>query len=100
MHKEMVTQFSHLDGMIVDTPILDPSIRGSIRDVRNIDARPDRAVLFKEYLDDIWARFASPESLALDWNIQGMRLAKQIDEARWKAQRAKERRQTGNGAPE
>lgn len=92
MQKEMVTQFSYLDGIIVDTPILDPSIRASIRDVRSINDRLDRAAVFKQYLDDIWERFTSPESLAFDWNIQGVRLAAQMEEARWKANRAKDRR--------
>ncbi|NWL11210.1 hypothetical protein DM793_07860 [Paenarthrobacter nitroguajacolicus] len=97
MHKEMVTQFSYLDAMTVDTPILDPTIRSEVQDVRSIDDRLRRAEVFKSYLDGVWESFASPESFAFDWNVQGARLVANIGTARAKAERAKARRDEVGG---
>lgn len=93
MHKEMITQFSYLDAMVVDTPILDPSVRSALIDSRSVEDRLTRARSFKSYLDGVWESFVSPDSLAFDWNIQGARLSSNIDEALRKAQRARQRRQ-------
>ncbi|WP_426624288.1 P-loop NTPase fold protein [Leifsonia sp. McL0607] len=92
MQKQMVTLFSYVDAMIVDTPIFDPTFRSEILDVRAIEGRLDRATAFKDYLDKIWELFPSPESLSFDWNIQGARLHADIEEARFKAIRARNRR--------
>lgn len=93
MHKEMITQFSYLDAVVVDTPILDPSVRSTLNDSRSIEDRLDRAKIFKTYLDGVWESFVAPESLAFDWKIQGARLSSNIDEALRKAQRARQRRE-------
>ncbi|MBM7025890.1 hypothetical protein [Clavibacter zhangzhiyongii] len=93
MHKKMVTLFSYVDSMIVDTPIFDPSVRSEIFDARGIEERLDRAEVFKGYLDSIWEAFPSPESLSFDWNMQGARLQADIDESRFKAVRARNRRE-------
>jgi len=92
MHREMVTLFSYVDSMIIDTPIFDPTVRSEVLDVRGIEERLNRADVFKAYLDAIWVQFPSPESLSFDWNVQGARLGSEIAEARRKALRAKERR--------
>jgi GTPase SAR1 family protein len=93
MHKKMLTLFSYVDSMIVDTPIFDPSVRSEILDVRAIEDRLDRAETFKDYLDRIWESFPSPESLSFDWNLQGSRLQADVDESRRKAVRARSRRE-------
>lgn len=92
MHRQMVTLFSYVDSMIVDTPIFDPSVRSEIFDVRAIEDRLNRAEIFKAYLDEIWEQFPSPESLSFDWNVQGARLLSEINDARAKAVRARNRR--------
>jgi Cdc6-like AAA superfamily ATPase len=92
MQKQMITLFSYVDAMIVDTPIFDPTVRSKILDVRAIEDRLDRASAFKAYLDRIWEAFPSPESLSFDWNIQGSRLQAEIEDARSKAIRARSRR--------
>lgn len=92
MHREMVTMFSYADAMIVDTPIIDPSTRSLIRDVRPILDRLDRADYFCDYLDEAWSSFPAPESLAFDWNEKGLRLRRDIQTAREKAERARQAR--------
>ena len=92
MYKKMVSLFSYVDAMSVDTPILDPTARSRILDVWSIDDRLKRAEELKLYLDEIWAQFPTPESLRFDWNVQGGQLQTDIDRARLKAERARARR--------
>ncbi|MDQ4501066.1 hypothetical protein [Sinomonas sp. ASV322] len=99
MHHEMVATFSYIDAMIVDTPIMDPAVRTAVLDVRPIEDRLDRADAFCDYLDDAWDGFANPSALSFDWNIQGQRLRNDIDNARKKAVRAREKRSEQGYAP-
>lgn len=92
MYSEMITQFSYIDAIIVDTPILDPSTRSTIDNVRSIEDRVSRAEKFKEYLDEVWVNFPNPDSLPFDWNVSGSRLTAAMGETRRKAARAKTRR--------
>lgn len=92
MYKEMVALFSYVDAVLVDTPVLDPSTRSAIHDVRSIDDRLERARTFKAYLDDVWADFASVDGLSFDWVVYGSRLDLDLELAQEKADRAKKRR--------
>jgi hypothetical protein len=92
MYREMVAMFSYVDSMIVDTPIVDPSARSAILDVRAIEERLDRADQFCDYLEDVWQAFPNPESLPFDWNVQGAGLRRDISTAREKAERARSKR--------
>ncbi len=92
MHRAMLVTFSYVDAMIVDTPVLDPSIRSEISDVRSISDRLDRADVFCDYLESAWVSFVNPSALPFDWNERGLRLRRDISEARTRADRAKSSR--------
>jgi predicted type IV restriction endonuclease len=92
MYREMATMFTYADAVVVDTPIIDPSIRSAILDVRAVEDRLDRANAFCDYLNDAWTGFGNPAALPFDWNVQGSRLRRDITIAKEKAVRARERR--------
>lgn len=54
LHKRLVAEFSYVDAMIVDTPIVDPVARAQLRDVMPIAERVDRTSAFLDYLDSCW----------------------------------------------
>ena len=61
--------FAYMDAMLVDTPILEPSIRQSILkciDSFDISKRLHRTVLFDEYLMRCWSEFAK-HPVYFDW---------------------------------
>jgi hypothetical protein len=89
MTERLVSVFSYVDAMVVDTPILDPTARSLIRDVRSIEDRLARATAFKTYLDDSWSGFPLPASLPFDWNSHGPALAADIALAGEKASNAR-----------
>ena len=63
---ELLGNFSYLDAVVVDTPILDPQLEQHITDVHTLADRIQRAFIFREYLDRAW-RFFHPTNLPLDW---------------------------------
>jgi hypothetical protein len=65
-YKELATQFSYLDAMVVDTPIVDREARSMIGDSRFIADRANRALVFLEYLDAQHA-FLAAGPIAFDW---------------------------------
>lgn len=54
VYKRLVTEFSYVDAMTVDTPIVDPQARALVRDVFAIGDRLDRTDAFLDYLDLCW----------------------------------------------
>ncbi len=52
--QRLICQFSYVDTVIVDTPILNAEYRAQIRDVQVIGSRIERADLFMLYLDECW----------------------------------------------
>ena len=50
--RTLVREFTYVNAVVVDTPIIDDSIRCKVWDVSDIWARLDRAELFLEYLDE------------------------------------------------
>jgi len=63
----LVTFFSYVDAMIVDTPIVDETYRRRIRDVRAISERVARTEYFRAYLDKQWHALSRFEGMAFDW---------------------------------
>lgn len=52
--QKLITQFSYIDTVIVDTPILSNEYRTQIIDAQNITRRIKRAESFLSYLDECW----------------------------------------------
>lgn len=68
MYRKMISSFSYVDAMIVDTPITVVSVRSKIRSVRSILDRLDRATVFRDYLNDQWLKMERPDlELPFDW---------------------------------
>ena len=58
---KLVRQFTYVDAVIVDTPVLDDDARRAIRDVHSIRDRLSRAEIFCGYLDAQWAELEGTE---------------------------------------
>ena len=63
---ELSKEFSYVDAMIVDTPIVDSGYRQSILNVGAIDQRADRMETFVRYLDAQHSLLAS-KPIVFDW---------------------------------
>jgi hypothetical protein len=66
--------FVYLDAVVIDTPIFDAEVRGTIREVERIpdpverlEARLERAELFVKYLDNQW-KMLTASVLGFDWH--------------------------------
>lgn len=81
--KKLCGLFSYLDAIIVDTPIVDPSFRGSIRDARSFEDRMDRSLAFLRYLDASWAE-ATLLHDKFDWPSLSAAAQSQISDIRSK----------------
>lgn len=67
--KKLMFLYNYLDAIIVDTPIVDPRVRSTLRDVGDIDGRLERAESFLEYLEEQW-RILKPDAAAVfDWHV-------------------------------
>ncbi len=86
--QELPKQFSYIDAMIVDTPIVDPTVRGLIGDAQDIAERSERAIIFTQYLDMHWKSLALNQ-VAFDWPSVAAAAASQIARIR-EIQRLKE----------
>jgi len=64
--KRLITLFTYVDAMVVDTPILDPKASELLVDARLVEERLARADAFRRYLDRAWVSLADAES-AFDW---------------------------------
>lgn len=64
--QELLGNFSYLDAVVVDTPILDPKLEHYITDVHTLADRIERALVFREYLDRAWGFFHAA-NLPLEW---------------------------------
>ncbi|WP_205729160.1 P-loop NTPase family protein [Ferrimonas sediminicola] len=63
--KKWLGEFTYLDAMLFDTPIMDRAIREQILsnlESFNIEHRLERATLFKSYLESCWSEFKSSPS--------------------------------------
>ena len=48
----LVKKFTYIDAMVIDTPIIDETVRSEMRDIQPINERLRRAELFLGYLND------------------------------------------------
>ena len=90
LQSKMISRFPYFDAVVVDTPIMDPNVRGDIREVWDIVDRVDRAERFASYLDSCWP-FAA-EDLAFSWPQARRGLDFSIAEVQRGVKRAAERR--------
>jgi GTPase SAR1 family protein len=76
-------QFTYLDAITVDTPILEESFRSKIGDVREINFRLDRARIMCSYLSSMWQK-ANIRASGFDWMSTNKDLLAKIDEVAMK----------------
>lgn len=86
----LLHMFTYLDAMIVDTPILDRTVRSSINNVFAIEQRLTRASEFKVYLDSCWESLSSSGD-TLDWPKISIDLGKEIESIQLRINHRKER---------
>lgn len=65
----LTAEFSYVDAMITDTPILAPSYRCKIVDAHLLDERLHRVEIFIEYLDSCWKHVPEEAKNAFDWVV-------------------------------
>lgn len=93
LHRKLSHSFSYVDAMIVDTPIVDPSVRRNMRDVHSIKDRIQRAKQFQLYLDAQWEIFDPPtDGIPFLWDKVSAKLAIDIETAESKADAAMQKR--------
>jgi len=79
--RRLIKRFTYVDAMIVDTPILDDSIRGKIANVGPIDERLDRVIIFLGYLDRQWKKL-DRKVLGFNWGNVSKELKGDIENIR------------------
>ncbi|GGK13071.1 hypothetical protein GCM10011583_51290 [Streptomyces camponoticapitis] len=93
LYRKMIHSFSYVDAMIVDTPIVNPSVRRGIGDVHSIKERLQRAKAFRAYLDSQWTPLETATGeLPFRWNEVSAILSAEIADAERKADAAIQRR--------
>lgn len=65
-YKRLVKLFTYVDAMIIDTPVVDTTVRQLIKDVRGIGDRLARCDNFRRYLDSSYAPLADLKP-AFEW---------------------------------
>lgn len=93
LHKKLVCTFAYIDAVVVDTPVLDPTARGGIRDVKDIGDRADRAEVFLDYLNACWP-FGN-DFTPFSWPVVLDDSRRSLRDVRRGAARAAERRTRG-----
>jgi hypothetical protein len=66
--KRLLSSFTYLDAVVVDTPIVRENFRARIVDVRAISDRLRRVEILRAYLDTVWQPLAGKEVL-FDWPV-------------------------------
>ena len=64
----LIKSFAYIDAIIVDTPIINNEFKSKITNTMSIKTRIDRAIIFKEYLDQQW-KAANISSNYFDWQV-------------------------------
>lgn len=64
--QELVSTFTYLDAVIVDTPILDKDLRAMVIEAHTLQERLERCTIFCAYLDKCWGAIPV-NSLPFDW---------------------------------
>ncbi len=71
-------QFTYVDAVVVDTPILDVDCRSKIADERDITGRLIRAEAFVDYLDSCWECITARVECAFEWEVVSSALRSDI----------------------
>lgn len=77
----LIKQFTYVDAMIVDTPVLDDALQGRITNVEQIDERLNRATIFASYLDKQWKKM-NQKGLGFNWESVSKELKNNIENIR------------------
>jgi hypothetical protein len=73
----LARQFTYIDAIVVDTPILEDVSYHSVVDVDDIRARLGRAAVFRSYLDKAWRLVPSVPG-TFDWDRESTVLSKEL----------------------
>lgn len=76
--RRLIAQFQYIDGMVVDTPIVDVDMRAEIANVYSIADRLARAKVFCDYLDSQWSPLEGRQ-LAFAWPATRRLIDRDID---------------------
>ena len=77
-YKRLLRQFTYVDAMIVDTPIVDTRVRQLVKDVWVIGERLARCENFRRYLDSSWEPLGALGS-AFEWNEWSRDLGAEVE---------------------
>ncbi len=86
-YQKLACNFTYVDAMVVDTPIVDRKVRDRIRDEAQILKRLDRAEEFRVYLDSQWKKIESAAEV-FDWRYLSSQLKAEISSTRIRRQLA------------
>jgi hypothetical protein len=79
--RELIHEFTYVDVVSTDTPIVDDEARGKVNDARFLSERVDRVDAILSYLDSVWAA-AELAGSGLDWSSHSAELRRQVEEFR------------------
>lgn len=83
-------QFTYMDAMVIDTPILDAGVRASITDSSYLASRLERADQFRDYLDNQWLTLKD-FAVAFDWSVASNKLKREVQRIRTRTTRNESR---------
>jgi hypothetical protein len=75
----LLCEYTYIDEIVVDTPVVDDIIRAVLEDVRATSKRLDRALTFCDYLDGAWEELAG-RTTGFDWVVLSVAIRAQIKE--------------------
>lgn len=76
-YQKLACNFTYIDAMVVDTPIVDRKVQDKIKDEELISKRLDRAEEFRRYLDSQWEKIESVAEV-FDWQHLSSQLKTEI----------------------
>ncbi len=79
----LVNSFTYIDAIVVDVPIFESSTRAQIVNTFDIKKRLDRAIVFADYLDNLWAKFSFTNTHFI-WPQKSTELRHDIDQIKSK----------------
>jgi hypothetical protein len=85
LHQHLLHDFTYLDVVVVDTPILDAASRGQVDDARSIVPRLDRCEIFAGYLTEQFIPLVDTDC-GVDWPARFVQLQRQIETLRARLQ--------------
>ena len=86
-YQRLTANFTYIDAIITDTPIVIREMRDRIIDELTIVGRLDRAEVFRRYLDRVWNDMPGI-SQAFDWMVSSERLSREIQKIRTRVDRS------------